>query len=80
VSTRNRKPRSNTESLIERLISRAEAKLEDDKTRVSISDYIRLVQFRLELQNEEIPQKVEVQWVEPDEGDERSETESAPKT
>lgn len=80
MSTRNSKRRSNTESLIERLISRAEAKLEDDKTRVSISDYIRLVQFRLELQNEEIPQKVEVQWVEPDEGDERSETESAPKT
>ncbi len=67
VSKRNSNQRSTCGALIDRLISRVEGKLDDEKTKLSVTDYIRLVQLRLELEEEETPQKVEVRWIDPDE-------------
>lgn len=67
VTTRDSNQRSTYGTLIDRLISRVEDRLDDEKTKLSVSDYIRLVQLKLELEGEETPQKVEVRWIDPDE-------------
>jgi hypothetical protein len=72
--------RSATASLVERLISRIETKLSDNDTKLSIADYIRLLQWKRELDGEEVPNKVEVQWVDFVDEDAKSKEESVHKT
>ncbi len=67
-------------SLIDRLLSRVELKLDDKDTKISVADYIRLVQLKKELEDDESPQEVEVRWVDPDEVAGQSQEESAPNT
>jgi hypothetical protein len=59
--------RSQSESLIDRLISTVETKLDSSGTKISVADYIRLLQMKKELEDDELPQKVEVRWVESEE-------------
>jgi hypothetical protein len=72
--------RSATASLIDRLISRIETKLSDNDMKLSIADYIRLLQWKRELDGEEVPNRVEVQWVGSVDEDAKSNEESAHRT
>jgi hypothetical protein len=43
-----------------------EQKLSDDELRATLGDYIRLVQLRKELEDDDEPREIKVTWVEPE--------------
>jgi hypothetical protein len=48
--------------LINSLLSRLEKKLDSEKTKVTLADFIRLIQLQRELEQEEQPAEVIVTW------------------
>lgn len=48
------------------LIEKVEQKLGEGEVKATLGDYIRLVQLRKELEEEE-PKEIEVRWVDPEE-------------
>ena len=48
--------------LITALLSRIEKQLDSEKTRVTLGDFIRLIQLQRELEQEEQPAEVIVTW------------------
>ena len=54
-------PKSRKE-LIDSLLSRIEKQLNPEKTKVTLADFIRLIQFQRELEQEEQPAEVIVTW------------------
>ena len=50
------------QELITSLLSRIERQLDSDKTKVTLADFIRLIQLQRELEQEEQPAEVIVTW------------------
>ena len=50
---------------ITQLLKKVEEKLEEDTSKASLGDFIRLVQLERELADEETPREIRVRWVEP---------------
>ncbi len=48
---------------LDRLLAKVEDKLENEQTKASVGDFIRLLQLRKEIEDER-PRKIEVRWVE----------------
>lgn len=65
--------RERTTVLVERVIERVEEKLEKAEIKPTVADYLRLLQFREEMTQEEQPREIKVTWVE---SEMKSETES----
>ena len=59
--------------IVDSMIDRFRKKLDEDKVNVTVGDFIRLVQFRKEL-NEEDPKEIRVTWVDPTEKEHANET------
>jgi hypothetical protein len=51
--------------VVEELIEKFEKKLGDSDVKATLGDYIRLLQLRRELDEEE-PREIEVKWVDPE--------------
>ena len=49
---------------IANLLKKVEEKLEEDTSKASLGDFIRLVQLERELADEETPREIRVRWVE----------------
>ena len=49
---------------ITKLLKKVEEKLEEDTSKASLGDFIRLVQLERELADEETPREIRVRWVE----------------
>lgn len=49
---------------IAKLLKKVEERLEEDTSRASLGDFIRLVQLERELADEETPREIRVRWVE----------------
>jgi len=49
---------------IAKLLKKVEERLEEDTSRASLGDFIRLVQLERELADEETPKEIRVRWVE----------------
>jgi hypothetical protein len=58
---RSRATKSRKE-LIKTLLSRIEKQLDSEKTKVTLADFIRLIQLQRELEQEEQPAEVIVTW------------------
>ena len=52
--------------VVKKLIEKVEQKLSEDDGKASVGDYIRLVQFQKELEEEQ-PREIKVTWVEAEE-------------
>jgi hypothetical protein len=61
-----RPKQSSKAAIVEKMIKKFEEKLESAETKVTVGDYIRLVQFQDELEAGE-PKEIKVTWVEPTE-------------
>jgi hypothetical protein len=61
---RKRKPAK----VVEELLTQVEKRLGDGEIKATLGDYIRLVQLRKELDEDE-PKNIEVRWVEPEGGE-----------
>jgi hypothetical protein len=59
--------------IVDKMINDFNAKIEDGAVKVSVADFIRLVQLREDLCEDE-PTEVKVTWVEPQETESGSET------
>ena len=59
--------------VVDKMIHRFGEKLDADKVNVTVGDFIRLVQFRKEL-DEEDPKEIRVTWVDPTEKEYANET------
>jgi len=55
-------PRKSRKELIGTLLSRMEKQLDSATTKVSLADFIRLIQLQRELEQEEQPAEVIVTW------------------
>ena len=49
---------------IAKLLKKVEERLEEDTSKASLGDFIRLVQLERELADEETPKEIRVRWVE----------------
>jgi len=58
---------------IDKILQKFEEKLDSQDAKVSVADYVRLLQFRDELEVEE-PKEIRVTWVEPPETESANET------
>ena len=59
--------------LVDKMIQKYAAKVENDKVTVSVGDLIRLMQYRKELETED-PKEIKATWVEPTEKEPATET------
>lgn len=59
-------PRKRQAQVVSTLLKKLEQKLSDDELRATLGDYIRLVQLRKELEDDEEPREIKVTWVEPE--------------
>ncbi len=66
-------PKESTAKVVDELIADFRAKLKGEQVKVSVGDFIRLIQLRSELQAEE-PKEIRVTWVEPAEKEPVNET------
>jgi len=67
-------PKQQSEAeVVDRMIQRFEKRVDDDKVNVTVGDFLRLVQFRKEL-GEEDPKEIRVTWVDPIEKEHANET------
>lgn len=55
--------KSKSKSPISRLIERFTRQLEGDEIKLSVSDYLRLLQYERDLASSEAPKEVRVQWI-----------------
>lgn len=62
-----------TSRRIEKILQKFEEKIDSEDAKVSVGDYIRLIQLCDELEIEE-PKEIRVTWVEPPETESASET------
>jgi hypothetical protein len=68
------KPKQKSEAdVVDKMIDRFEKKLDADKVNVTVGDFIRLVQFRKELKEED-PKEIRVTWIDPPEKEDANET------
>jgi hypothetical protein len=51
--------------VVKKLLEKVEQKLSEEEVKASLADYIRLVQFQKELEEEQ-PREIKVTWVEPE--------------
>ena len=54
-----------TKKIVQELLEKAEAKLGGDDMKLTLADYVRLVQLKRELDEDE-PREIRVTWVEPE--------------
>ncbi len=54
-----------TKKMVQELLKKAEKKLGGDEMKVTLADYLRLVQLKKELDADE-PHEIRVTWVEPE--------------
>jgi hypothetical protein len=59
-------PRKRQARVVSGLLKKLEQKLGDDELRATLGDYIRLVQLRKELEEDDEPREIKVTWVEPE--------------
>jgi len=59
-----RRRRQHAQELVEQVIEKMEQKLKSDEVKPSVGDFIRLLQFEKELEEEQ-PREIKVSWVEP---------------
>ncbi len=52
-------------ALVNKLLKSIERRLEKDELKATLGDFIRLLQLKKELEDEE-PREIEVRWVEPE--------------
>jgi hypothetical protein len=67
MTSDQREERKQQEERIQNILNRIEANFEKNIEKVSVSDFIRLLQFRNELREEEKPKEIKITWVEPTE-------------
>lgn len=65
--------KTNKAEIVEGLIEKVERKLSKGDMKASLGDYIRLVQLQKELEEEE-PREITVTWVEPEEAEQKQES------
>ena len=56
-------PKGKANSPISKLIERFTRQLEGDEIKLSVSDYLRLLQYERDLASSEAPREVRVQWI-----------------
>jgi hypothetical protein len=66
-------PKEFQADVVEEMINRFKRELKGDKVKMTVGDFIRLVQLREELEAEE-PKEIRVTWVEPTEKESANET------
>lgn len=54
--------------MVKKLLKQVERKLSENEVKVTLGDYIRLVQLEKELEEDE-PREIKVTWVNPEEND-----------
>jgi hypothetical protein len=59
-------PQKRQAQVVSSLLKKLEQKLSDDELRATLGDYIRLVQLRKELEDDDEPREIKVTWVEPE--------------
>ena len=59
-------PQKRQAQVVSTLLKKLEQKLSDDELRATLGDYIRLVQLRKELEDDDEPREIKVTWVEPE--------------
>jgi hypothetical protein len=59
-------PQKRQARVVGTLLKKLEQKLSDDELRATLGDYIRLVQLRKELEDDDEPREIKVTWVEPE--------------
>ncbi len=59
-------PQKRQAKVVSSLLKKLEQKLSDDELRATLGDYIRLVQLRKELEDDDEPREIKVTWVEPE--------------
>jgi hypothetical protein len=60
-----RKTGDGTAALLEKLLKKVEATLTSSEVKASVADYLRLLQFREEMKDDEQPKEIRVTWVDP---------------
>jgi hypothetical protein len=63
--TCSRRYREGAGALLEQMLERIEDQLSKTEVKPTISEYLRLLQFREELRGEEQPKEIKVTWLEP---------------
>jgi hypothetical protein len=66
-SSRNRQLRGTRKERIRELLTKIEQRLDLDKGKVTLADFIRLTQLERELEEEEQPREIIVTWKDPGE-------------
>jgi hypothetical protein len=54
------------EALVEKVLGEIEAKIHEDQIKPTVGDYLRLLQYREEMQDSEQPKEIKVTWVDSD--------------
>jgi len=66
VDRRVESPQKRQAKVVSSLLKKLEQKLSDDELRATLGDYIRLVQLRKELEDDDEPREIKVTWIEPE--------------
>jgi hypothetical protein len=54
------------EALVEKILGEIETKIQQDQLKPTVGDYLRLLQYRDEIQGSEQPKEIKVTWVDRD--------------
>lgn len=54
------------EALVEKVLGEIEAKIHEDQIKPTVGDYLRLLQYREEMQDSDQPKEIKVTWVDTD--------------
>jgi hypothetical protein len=60
-----RRGRQKAAELVEQVLSKIEQKITADEIKPTVGDYLRLLQYREEIQDTEQPKEIRVTWVDP---------------
>ena len=52
--------------LVDKMLGEIEAKLHGDQIKPTVGDYLRLLQYREEMQSSDQPKEIKVTWVDPE--------------
>ena len=57
--------RQKASDLVEQVLSKIEQKITSDEIKPTVGDYLRLLQYREEIQDSEAPKEIRVTWIDP---------------
>jgi hypothetical protein len=61
--------RQKASAMVEKVLETIETKIENAELKPTVGDYLRLLQYRAEIQQDEQPKEIRVTWVEPRESE-----------